>query len=99
MSLHNTNSLGCEFAVLSIRAVNNENVTAGLGALVERSRPHATKVLGRLKVKLRVLEIPEPILPNKLTDPANIAQRTFYQDAVARLTNMLGADPSESIAA
>jgi hypothetical protein len=94
MSLLNLKLLLGEFGTISVRACHNEDIAAELNALVERCRDDAKTVRGRLKVQLAALEVPEAILPNKLTDPTNIALRTFYRDAIARLTNMLGDDQS-----
>ena len=85
------------FMVLSVRASRGEDIAADLekavahvAMTVKAAAPsawqeEAKKVRGKLKFTLATLEVPEPLFPNKLTDPANIAQCAFYRQAIAQL--------------
>lgn len=90
------------FQVLAVRAASGEDVKADLAALVAlvAQTTHVVappaawqneveRVRGRLRVTLHSMEIPEPALPDKLTDPANQRQRVFYTEAVAQLTALI----------
>jgi hypothetical protein len=92
------------FQVLSVRAALKEDITADLDKAVEhvvmtvkatapsKWQEETKKVRGRMRFTLAGLEIPEAILPNKLIDPANIAQRAFYQEAIARLDAVIATN-------
>lgn len=91
------------FRVLSVRAAQNEDITADLDTAVSNValtvkaaapsawQEEANKVRGRLNFILGTLEIPEELLPNKLTDPANIAERAFYREAIRRLDALVAS--------
>ena len=90
-----------QFRVLAVRAVSGEDVEADLTILValvgqtaQSVAPAAwqkevERIRGRLRVMLHSLEIPEPALPNKLTDAANQRRRDFYMKATAQLTPLI----------
>jgi hypothetical protein len=87
---------------LSSRAQNGEHVTSDLDIVLQQLIEHAKAIKpvrwreelrifrARARVTLQQLEEPEPLVPNKLTDRNNIRSRTFYGDAIGRLSLMMG---------
>jgi hypothetical protein len=87
---------------LSSRAQNGEDVRSDLDIVLQELIEHAKAVnpvmwreelrvfRARLRVTLQQLEEPDPLLPNKLTDRNNVRSRTFYRDAIKRLSLTMG---------
>lgn len=88
-----------QFQQLATDVRQGRDYEADLAALVERlgeaagngpdRRASVEKVRGQLRMREQTLGIPEPMLPEKLTDPGNQCERAFYADAIVRMTALI----------